>query len=106
MNPQRKEHKRWLQTTWQGVETIEVERGPRPVRTVKSAVIGLIGTGADRRGQSATLTLSEKDAAAFGSQLPGFTIPQGAGRDLRPWRWHGDRDQRARPGDPQDGRRQ
>ena len=27
-----------------GVETIEVERGPRPVRTVKSAVIGLIGT--------------------------------------------------------------
>ena len=27
-----------------GVETVEVEKGPRPVRVVKSAVIGLIGT--------------------------------------------------------------
>lgn len=27
-----------------GVETIEVENGARPVKTVKSAVIGLIGT--------------------------------------------------------------
>ncbi|CAG75673.1 bacteriophage tail sheath protein (partial), partial [Pectobacterium atrosepticum SCRI1043] len=27
-----------------GVETIEVETGARPVKTVKSAVIGLIGT--------------------------------------------------------------
>lgn len=27
-----------------GVETIEIETGPRPVKAVKSAVIGLIGT--------------------------------------------------------------
>ncbi|MFZ5659194.1 MAG: phage tail sheath subtilisin-like domain-containing protein [Pseudomonadota bacterium] len=59
-----------------GVETVEVERGPRPVRTVKSAVIGLIGTAPIGAVNEATLTLSEKDAAAFGSQLPGFTIPQ------------------------------
>ena len=59
-----------------GVETIEVERGPRPVRTVKSAVIGLIGTAPIGAVNAATLTLSEKDAATFGSQLPGFTIPQ------------------------------
>lgn len=62
-----------------GVETIEVERGPRPVRTVKSAVIGLIGTApqAPVGGINApVLSLSEKDAAAFGPQLPGFTIPQ------------------------------
>lgn len=59
-----------------GVETIEVERGPRPVRTVKSAVIGLIGTAPIGAVNVATLTLSEKDAAAFGPQLPGFTIPQ------------------------------
>ncbi|AXE29708.1 phage tail protein [Chromobacterium phragmitis] len=59
-----------------GVETIEVERGPRPVRTVKSAVIGLIGTAPAGAVNSTTLTLSEKDAAAFGPQLPGFTIPQ------------------------------
>ncbi|VVD98080.1 phage tail protein [Pandoraea communis] len=59
-----------------GVETIEVENGPRPVRTVKSAVIGLIGTAPTGPVNVATLSLSEKDAAAFGSQLPGFTIPQ------------------------------
>ncbi|PTU70306.1 phage tail sheath subtilisin-like domain-containing protein [Chromobacterium haemolyticum] len=59
-----------------GVETIEVERGPRPVRTVKSAVIGLIGTAPIGAVNAVTLTLSEKDAAVFGPQLPGFTIPQ------------------------------
>ena len=59
-----------------GVETIEVERGPRPVRTVKSAVIGLIGTAPIGTVNGPVLCLSEKDAAAFGSQLPGFTIPQ------------------------------
>ncbi|UTH73978.1 phage tail sheath subtilisin-like domain-containing protein [Chromobacterium sp. IIBBL 290-4] len=59
-----------------GVETIEVERGPRPVRTVKSAVIGLIGTAPAGAVNTATLTLSEKDAAAFGPQLADFTIPQ------------------------------
>lgn len=59
-----------------GVETVEVERGPRPVRTVKSAVIGLIGTAPIGVVNVSTLTLSEKDAAAFGPQLPGFTIPQ------------------------------
>jgi phage tail sheath protein FI len=42
-----------------GVETIEVERGPRPVRTVKSAVIGLIGTAPIGAVNEATLTLSE-----------------------------------------------
>ena len=26
-----------------GVETIEIDKGPRPIRTVKSAVVGLIG---------------------------------------------------------------
>lgn len=59
-----------------GVETIEIERGPRPVKTVKSAVIGLIGTAPMGPVNMATLSLSEKDAAAFGTQLPGFTIPQ------------------------------
>ncbi|NLR73581.1 phage tail sheath subtilisin-like domain-containing protein [Leeia aquatica] len=59
-----------------GVETIEIERGPRPVRTVKSAVIGLIGTAPVGAVNVATLSLSEKDAAAFGPQLPGFSIPQ------------------------------
>ena len=59
-----------------GVETIEVEKGPRPVKTVKSAVIGLIGTAPMGPVNTATLCLSEKDAAAFGTQLANFTIPQ------------------------------
>lgn len=35
-----------------GIETIEVERGPRAIRVVKSAVIALVGTapmGPDRK---------------------------------------------------------
>lgn len=59
-----------------GVETIEVENGPRPVKTVKSAVIGLIGTAPMGPVNQTTLCLSEKDAAAFGTQLANFTIPQ------------------------------
>ena len=59
-----------------GVETIEIERGPRPVRTVKSAVIGLIGTAPMGAVNDTILCLSEKDAAQFGTQRPGFSIPQ------------------------------
>lgn len=59
-----------------GVETTEVENGARPVKTVKSAVIGLIGTAPSGPVNEATLCLSETDAACFGTQLPGFTIPQ------------------------------
>ncbi|MBS1186685.1 MAG: phage tail protein [Burkholderiaceae bacterium] len=59
-----------------GVETIEIENGPRPVKTVKSAVIGLIGTAPMGDVNVPTLVLSEKSAAQFGDQLPGFTIPQ------------------------------
>lgn len=59
-----------------GVETVEVERGPRPVSTVKSAVIALIGTAPSGPVGSVTLVQSEKDAAQFGTTLAGFSIPQ------------------------------
>ena len=59
-----------------GVETIEIERGPRPVKTVKSAVIALIGTAPLGPINDPTLWLSEKDSAAWGPELPGYTIPQ------------------------------
>lgn len=59
-----------------GAETIEVENGACPVKTVKSAVIGLIGTAPMGGVNTLVQCLSEKDAAAFGSQLTGFTIPQ------------------------------
>ena len=60
-----------------GVETIEIERGPRPVKTVKSAVIALIGTAPAGPVNAPTLWLSEKDSATWGLELAGgFTIPQ------------------------------
>ncbi|ENO0459413.1 phage tail sheath subtilisin-like domain-containing protein [Salmonella enterica] len=59
-----------------GVETIEIERGPRPIRTVKSAVIGLIGTAPCGPVNEPVLCLSEKDGAQFGSAVEGYSIPQ------------------------------
>lgn len=59
-----------------GVESVELDRGARPVRTVKSAVIGLIGTAPVGQVNQPILVLSDRDAANFGPQLPGFTIPQ------------------------------
>ena len=59
-----------------GVETVEVDRGPRPVTTVKSAVIGLIGTAPIGPVNETILWLSENDSAQFGPQLTSFTIPQ------------------------------
>ena len=59
-----------------GVETIEVENGARPVKTVKSAVIGLIGTAPMGSINTTVQCPVRKDAAAFGSQITGFTIPQ------------------------------
>ena len=59
-----------------GVETIVIKDGPRPVKLVKSAVTGLIGTAPTGPVNVPTLVLADKDAAQFGSQLPGFTIAQ------------------------------
>lgn len=67
-----------------GIETIEIVKGPRPIRTVKSAVIGLVGTApifeADADKQSVNqpvLCLSDRhDAQYFGTARAGFTIPQ------------------------------
>lgn len=59
-----------------GVETIELQKGPRIVRVPRTAIIGLVGTAP--RGPVNTLTVvrNAQDAAQFGEQLPGFTIPQ------------------------------
>lgn len=59
-----------------GVETLEIEAGPRPVKAVKSAVIGLIGTAISGPVNKATLCLSESDAAQFGFATANTTIPQ------------------------------
>jgi phage tail sheath protein FI len=63
-----------------GVETIEIDKGPRPIRQVKTAVVGLIGTAPMGPINTPTIVLSEKDAAAFGSisdaSSAGHSIPQ------------------------------
>jgi uncharacterized protein len=59
-----------------GVETIEVSQGSRPVQIVKSSVITLVGTAPIGTKNEPILVLSPNDAAQFGQQIPGFTIPQ------------------------------
>ncbi len=67
-----------------GVETIEIDKGPRPIRGVKTAVVGLVGTapifavdGTLATINEPVLVLSDRDAAQyFGPQMEGFTIPQ------------------------------
>ena len=58
-----------------GVETIEIKKGARPIRTVKTAVIGLVGTapiatvGADYKTiNKPVLITNDKDAALYFGQ--------------------------------------
>lgn len=67
-----------------GVETIELSAGPRPIRGVKTGVIGLVGTAPlwqiaadDQKINVPTLILNDRDAAKyFGTPVAGYTIPQ------------------------------
>jgi len=59
-----------------GSETIEVVQGARPITVVKAAVIGLVGAAPKGPLNTPTLVLSQSDAAQFGDQVPGFSIPQ------------------------------
>lgn len=59
-----------------GVETIEVQTGARAVNLVKTGVIGLVGIAPMGESNKPILVLGYKDAAQFGSNIPGFSIPQ------------------------------
>lgn len=60
-----------------GIETIEVSRGPRAIRVVKSAVIALVGTAPTGPVNAVTLSLNDTDGAQFGpTDLDGFSIPK------------------------------
>lgn len=59
-----------------GTETIEINRGPVPIKAVKSAVIGVVGTAPTGPVNKLTLLLSEPQMAQFGAQRSGFTLPQ------------------------------
>ena len=60
-----------------GVEVLELDDGSRPIQTVKSSVIGLIGTAPKGPVNQPTLILGSKTEAVkiFGESSPGFTIP-------------------------------
>ena len=67
-----------------GIETIEVSTGTKTIKTVKTAVIGLIGTAPINKVKdeyksinTPILITNEEDAALyFGEHEAGFTIPQ------------------------------
>ena len=67
-----------------GVETIEISKGARTIQTVKTAVIGLLGTAPIdevdanyKTVNTPTLILNDTEAVKyFGKHKNGFTIPQ------------------------------
>lgn len=59
-----------------GAETIELKKGSVPIRVVKSAVIGLVGSAPKGPFNTLTVVNNEVEAAQFGEQINGFTIPQ------------------------------
>src|SRR5690606_17450807 len=59
-----------------GIETTEVERGPRPIRVVKSAVIALVGTAPTGPINELTLCLNDTHATQFGPHTAGYSIPE------------------------------
>lgn len=67
-----------------GVETVKVSDGIRTIQEVRTAVIGLVGTAPVHKVDPAVrpainvpvLVNSEQKAAAFGSELPGYTLPE------------------------------
>ena len=67
-----------------GIETIEVSTGTKTIKTVKTAIIGLIGTAPINKVKdeyksinTPILITNEEDAALyFGEHEAGFTIPQ------------------------------
>ena len=60
-----------------GVEVIEIDDGTRPIQTVRSATIGLVGTAPKGPVNTPTLILGSRSEAVkiFGESMPGFTIP-------------------------------
>ena len=59
-----------------GSETIILNTGPRQITVSKSSVIGLIGIAPKGDANKPILVSSVTDSAQFGSQVPGFNIPQ------------------------------
>lgn len=58
-----------------GVEVVEIDAGPRPIQTVRSAVIGIVGTApgaqAEVKAAATTGTVASNNALTWTSKLPG-----------------------------------
>ena len=65
------------ETFLHGIEVIELDSGARPVTTVTSSVIGLVGTAPQGPVNTPTLVLGSKSEAVkiFGEDTEGYTIP-------------------------------
>lgn len=62
-----------------GIETLEVERGPRAIKVVKSAVVAVVGAAPIGPVNTLTLCQTEVDDAQFGPETltnQGFGIPE------------------------------
>lgn len=59
-----------------GSETVEVQSGALTISTVRTGIIGLIGIAPTGDTNKPILVSNPTDAAAFGAQVPGFSIPQ------------------------------
>ncbi len=60
-----------------GIEIIELDNGARPIQTVASSVIGLVGTAPKGPVNTPTLIMGSKSEAVkiFGEDQPNYTIP-------------------------------
>ena len=60
-----------------GIEVVELDGGSRPIQTVTSSVIGLVGTAPQGPVNTPTLILGNKTEAIkiFGADTDGYTIP-------------------------------
>ena len=66
-----------------GVEVLEVQSALRPIRVVRAAVIGLVGIAPKGAINTPTMVSNEIQAAQFGKEVEGFTIPQALAATFR-----------------------
>lgn len=59
-----------------GVQAARVLGGIIPVAEIPTAIMGIVGTAPKGAVESMILVKNTTDAAQFGSEVPGFTIPQ------------------------------
>lgn len=63
------------ETFLHGVEVVEIDDGKRPIRTVRSGIIGVVGTAPDSAPEVAAIlqvgTVTANNALTFTSELPG-----------------------------------